>query len=221
VHDRREQARLDLKGLEETVAKELHTLHNLRKLFVADLQSRARRSAAATADAAAAAAVATSGGSGPTPAADESSDMNGTAGGSVAQKQKILFLENNLDQLTKVHKQLVRDNADLRCELPKLEKRLRATMERVKALETALKDAKESAMRDRKRYQFEVDRIKEAVRQKNLARRGNMAQIVKPIRAGQPAANRTIVGGGGGAKGGDPTAVRRVPPIQGLSISDP
>lgn len=151
LSDKREQARQDLKGLEETVAKELQTLHNLRKLFVQDLQSRVKKSAAG--------------------------EDNEDAGGSLVQKQKIAFLENNLDQLTKVHKQLVRDNADLRCELPKLEKRLRATMERVKALESALKEAKESAMRDRKRYQYEVDRIKEAVRQKNLARRGHMAQI--------------------------------------------
>ncbi|XP_019762897.1 kinesin heavy chain isoform X1 [Dendroctonus ponderosae] len=159
TNDRREQARKDLKGLEDTVAKELQTLHNLRKLFVQDLQARMKK--------------------------NMSSEDNEEDGGSLAQKQKISFLENNLDQLTKVHKQLVRDNADLRCELPKLEKRLRLTMDRVKALETALKDAKEGAMRDRKRYQFEVDRIKEAVRQKNLARRGPAATIAKPIRSGQ------------------------------------
>lgn len=67
-------------GLEETVAKELQTLHNLRKLFVQDLQQRVKRTS-----------------TGP----EEEEFLS-----SAAQKQKISFLENNLDQLTKVHKQV-------------------------------------------------------------------------------------------------------------------
>uniref|UniRef100_A0A8C1ZQA6 Kinesin-like protein n=1 Tax=Cyprinus carpio TaxID=7962 RepID=A0A8C1ZQA6_CYPCA len=148
--ERNEQSKQDLKRLEETVARELQTLHNLRKLFVQDLTTRVKKSTEIGPD---------------------------DSGGSNTQKQKISFLENNLDQLTKVHKQLVRDNADLRCELPKLEKRLRSTAERVRALETALKDAKQGAMNDRRRYQQEVERIRDAMRLRYPTRRSNAAQI--------------------------------------------
>lgn len=76
IMSNRFQARKDLKGLEDTVAKELQTLHNLRKLFVQDLQARIKKTINA--------------------------EDNEDDGGSLAQKQKISFLENNLDQLTKV-----------------------------------------------------------------------------------------------------------------------
>ncbi|KAL7678363.1 hypothetical protein ACOME3_004591 [Neoechinorhynchus agilis] len=105
---------------------------------------------------------------------------------SLVQKQKIEYLENNLEMLTAVHKQLVRENADLMCEVPKLETKFKETWNRLKALEAALKEAKETAMRDRKRYQFEVNRIKDAVRMRTMTRRPNAAQIVIPVQAGRP-----------------------------------
>ncbi|XP_008305979.1 kinesin-1 heavy chain isoform X1 [Cynoglossus semilaevis] len=155
--EKQEQASQDLKGLEETVTRELQTLHSLRRLFVQDLSTRVKKNAQ-----------------------KDPEEMEIT----VAQKQKISFLENNLEQLSKVHKQLLRDNADLHCEIPKMEKRLRATAERVKSLEAALKEAKENAARDRKRYEQEVERIKETIKIQSVNRKAS-AHIAKPIRPGQ------------------------------------
>uniref|UniRef100_A0A670K5S8 Kinesin-like protein n=1 Tax=Podarcis muralis TaxID=64176 RepID=A0A670K5S8_PODMU len=163
LYERHEQSKQDLKGLEETVARELQTLHNLRKLFVQDVTTRVKKSAEL-----------------------EPED----SGGAHSQKQKISFLENNLEQLTKVHKQLVRDNADLRCELPKLEKRLRATAERVKALEGALKEAKEGAMKTSVATSRRWNRIKEAVRYKNSMKRNHSAQIGKQPLGSHPGAKQ-------------------------------
>ncbi|KAJ0005316.1 hypothetical protein NQD34_015210 [Periophthalmus magnuspinnatus] len=178
--EKRDQAKEDLKGLEDTVAKELQTLMNLRKQFVSDFSSRIHNIQENDAD---------------------------EAGGSLAQKQRIIFLENNLDQLSKVHKQLVRDNADLRCELPKLEKRLRAASERVQLLQKALNQAKMAAIRDKKSYRQEVERcrqeverIKDAMRQ-----RTHYAQIAKPIRAGR---QQTSVRGGVASVSGGGASVR-------------
>lgn len=175
--EKKDQAREDLKGLEDTVAKELQTLMKLRQHFVCDFSSRINSVQEKDAD---------------------------EAGGSTAQKQRIIFLENNLDQLGKVHKQLVRDNADLRCELPKLEKRLRAASERVQLLQKALGDAKMAALRDKRSYRQEVERcrqeverIKDAMRQKS-----HYAQIAKPIRAGRQ--QPPVRGGVAGIRGGVP-----------------
>lgn len=41
--EQHEAARRDLRGLEDTVARELHSLHHLRKIFMAELQTRIKR----------------------------------------------------------------------------------------------------------------------------------------------------------------------------------
>ncbi|GAB0092128.1 hypothetical protein DMENIID0001_070970 [Sergentomyia squamirostris] len=81
------------------------------------------------------------------------SKENEDDGGFLVRKYKISLLENTLEQLTEINKQLVRDNANLRCKILKTKKLLRPAMERATALETELKEVLEGAMRDRKRHQ--------------------------------------------------------------------
>lgn len=79
VSDRRKQAQEDLEGLQETITKELQALNRLRRRFVQDMLSMVKKSSAG-----------------------EDIDF----GGSQIQQEKIAFLENNLDRLTNVHKEV-------------------------------------------------------------------------------------------------------------------
>lgn len=86
MSERREQAHEDLKGLQETVTRELQTLNRLRKMFVQDMLTSVKKSKSG-----------------------EDIDI----GGSQIQQEKIAFLENNLDRLTKVHKDVSRLDIEL------------------------------------------------------------------------------------------------------------
>ncbi|XP_017336811.1 kinesin heavy chain isoform X2 [Ictalurus punctatus] len=169
-NEKTEHTSAELRDFEEALAQQLRSLHSLRTMFVQNLTTHVEKSTAPDCE-------------------------NGES--RVLHKHKVSFLENNLEQLSKVHKQLLQENADLSCELPKLEKRLRAMMERVKALECALRETKQSTAQDRRLYRQEVDRIKDTLRAKSMACCGHSALIAKPIRAGHHHAFSVTAGRGG------------------------
>lgn len=109
-------------------ARELQTLHNLRKLFVQDLTSRVKKVRGSQDglqkplcwSCQLLSLLACYYGNEPhlsaPPSSVQSSEMEpDDSGGSCTQKQKISFLENNLDQLTKVHKQVSYAQKRLTC----------------------------------------------------------------------------------------------------------
>ncbi|CAL8069238.1 unnamed protein product [Calicophoron daubneyi] len=161
----REQAKSEIKAMEDTVMHELQILHSLRRAFIADLKNRIKKNTTKE-----------------TSVLDDEPVETQTLG-TALQREKINFLKTSLDNLTKVHKQLVRDNAELRCDIPKLEKRVKASMERIKDLESALRDSKEQSIRDKRRYYHEMERIKEVNWTRGCAR--THTNIAKPIRPGQ------------------------------------
>ncbi|VDP76312.1 unnamed protein product [Echinostoma caproni] len=139
----REQAKSEIKAMEDTVLHELQVLNSLRRVFITDLKNRIRKNA-----------------NNPTTFLEDE-PLEAQAIGTALQRERIAFLRNSLDNLTRVHKQLVRDNADLRCDIPKLEKRVKASVERIRDLELALRETKEQMIRDKRRYHYEIERIKE------------------------------------------------------------
>jgi predicted nuclease with TOPRIM domain len=63
-----------------------------------------------------------------------------------------MFLERNLEQLTRVHQQLVNQNNELRLEKKVSEKKLAARNERIRGLEVLLSSAQEKLQQQSEKY---------------------------------------------------------------------
>lgn len=81
--------------------------------------------------------------------------------------------------MTKVLEQQRLDNGDLKQAQHEIERKLRSTTDRMKALETTLREVQLESMRERKRFENEMEQTIEAARQERLARLGLSSSIGK------------------------------------------
>merc|ERR1712062_890875 len=111
--DRAVRARIDLKGVEDQVARELGALRTLRRAFLSEMSRKLLKNT------------------------DFGDVINSI------HPSKVKFLEANLEQLTSAHKARVRENYELKSQAPRLEARLVATLNRCRRLEKVVKDQKD------------------------------------------------------------------------------
>lgn len=117
---------------------------------------------------------------------------------SKAQQKKMAFLERNLEQLTNVQKQLVEQNSSLKKEVSIAERKLLARNERIQALEQHLMDSQEKLMLQNRKFEEQLQAVKERLHQANQMRGpassaapgplGGFGRIAKPLRGGGPTA---------------------------------
>ncbi|CCF50787.1 hypothetical protein NDA11_000514 [Ustilago hordei] len=118
---------------------------------------------------------------------------------SKAQQKKMAFLERNLEQLTNVQKQLVEQNSSLKKEVSIAERKLLARNERIQALEQHLMDSQEKLMLQNRKFEEQLQAVKERLHQANQMRGpaaagaapgplAGFGRIAKPLRGGGPTA---------------------------------
>ncbi|EST09007.1 Kinesin, motor domain protein [Kalmanozyma brasiliensis GHG001] len=173
----------DLERVRKTMASQLSEFDTMKKSLMRDLQNRCEKVVELEIS------------------LDESREQYNNVvrnSNSKAQQKKMAFLERNLEQLTNVQKQLVEQNSSLKKEVSIAERKLLARNERIQALEQHLMDSQEKLMLQNRKFEDQLQAVKERLHQANSMRvpsGGNVAagplgfgRIAKPLRGGGPTA---------------------------------